>query len=73
MNPTDRVQQPLNAHDTRVLVGAAVGILVLLIVRLKMHAFLALTIGALLVGAGSGLPLDEVTAFYEAGVGGVLG
>ncbi|MDB5829905.1 MAG: gluconate transporter, partial [Variovorax sp.] len=75
MNPTDLMHQPLNAHDTQVLIVAAVGIgiLILLIVWLKMHAFLALTIGALFVGVGSGLPLDKVTASYEAGVGGVLG
>ncbi len=75
MNPTDLMHQPLNAHDTQVLVVAAAGIalLIVLIVWLKMHAFLALTIGALFVGVGSGLPLDKVTASYEAGVGGVLG
>src|SRR5690606_33501551 len=69
------MQQALNAQDTRVLVVAVIGIalLVLLIVWLKLHAFLALTIGALFVGAGSGMPLDKVTASYEAGVGGVLG
>lgn len=67
--------QTLNAHDTQVLLVAAIGIavLVFLIVRLKMHAFLALTIGALFVGVGSGIPLEKVTASYEAGVGGVLG
>ena len=65
----------LNAHDTQVLVVAAVGIaiIVLLIVALKLHAFLALTVGALFVGAGSGIPLAKVTASYETGVGGVLG
>ena len=65
----------LNAHDTQVLAVAALGIavIVLLIVWLKLHAFLALTIGALVVGAGSGIPLGKVTASYEAGVGGVLG
>ena len=65
----------LGAHDERVLVVAALGIalLVLLIVRLRLHAFLALTIGALFVGVGSGLPLDKITASYENGVGGVLG
>ena len=65
----------LNAHDTQVLVVAAVGIavIVLLIVWLKLHAFLALTVGALLVGVGSGIPLGKVTASYETGVGGVLG
>ena len=75
MNPADLMHQPLNAHDTQVLIVAAVGIaiLIVLIVWLKMHAFLALTIGALFVGVGSGLPLDKVTASYEAGVGGVLG
>lgn len=63
------------AHDTQVLVVAALGIalLVLLIVWLKLHAFIALTIGALFVGVGSGIPLEKVTGSYEAGVGGVLG
>jgi GntP family gluconate:H+ symporter len=65
----------LSAHDTQVLIVAAVGIaiVVLLIVVLKMHAFLALTIGSLFVGIGSGIALDKVTASYETGVGGVLG
>src|ERR1700756_4835586 len=65
----------LNAHDIQGLAVAAIGIalLVLLIVWLKLHAFLALTIGALFVGVGSGIPLEKVTASYEAGVGGVLG
>jgi GntP family gluconate:H+ symporter len=65
----------LNAHDTRVLVVAAIGIalIVVLIVWLKLHAFLALTLGALFVGVGSGIPLGKVTASYENGVGGVLG
>jgi GntP family gluconate:H+ symporter len=71
----DALHQALTAHDERVLVVAAlgIGILVLLIVWLRMHAFIALTIGALFVGLGSGLSPDKVTASYEAGVGGVLG
>ena len=65
----------LDAHDIQVLVVAAIGIaiIVVLIVWLKLHAFLALTVGALFVGAGSGIPLGKVTASYETGVGGVLG
>jgi len=65
----------LAAHDIQVLAVAALGIaiIVVLIVWLKMHAFLALTVGALVVGVGSGIPLGKVTASYEAGVGGVLG
>jgi gluconate:H+ symporter, GntP family len=65
----------LGGHDIQVLIVAAVGIaiVVLMIVFLKMHAFIALTIGALFVGIGSGIALDKVTASYETGVGGVLG
>src|SRR5262245_37796286 len=65
----------LTPHDVQVLIVAALGIalLVLFIVWLKLHAFIALTIGALFVGAGSGIPLEKVIGSYEAGVGGVLG
>jgi GntP family gluconate:H+ symporter len=65
----------LSSHDIQVLIVAAAGIaiVVLLIVFLKVHAFIALTIGALFVGIGSGIALDKVTASYETGVGGVLG
>ncbi|ANN76962.1 gluconate:H+ symporter [Bordetella flabilis] len=65
----------LTSHDIQVLIVAAVGIgiLVLLIVWLKLHAFIALTIGALFVGVGSGIPLEKVASSYEAGVGSVLG
>ncbi|MEP6842804.1 MAG: gluconate transporter, partial [Pseudolysinimonas sp.] len=57
-------EEPWAPHDTQVLVVAAIGIaiVVLLIVLVKFHAFLALTIGALFVGIASGIPLDKVTA-----------
>ena len=72
---TDLMNEPWNGHDTQVLVVAAIGIaiVVLLIVWAKMHAFLALSIGALFVGIASGIALDKVTTSYENGVGGVLG
>jgi len=72
---TDPSHEPWTGHDTRVLIMAAIGIaiVVLLIVWAKMHAFLALTIGSLFVGIASGISLDKVTASYETGVGGVLG
>jgi len=71
----DLAHPVLNAHDTQVLVVAAIGIalIVAMIVWLKLHAFIALTVGALFVGAGSGIPLGKVTASYETGAGGVLG
>lgn len=72
---TDQMHQPWAAHDTQVLVVAALGIalVVVLIVVAKMHAFLALTISSLLVGIFSGISLTKVTASFETGVGGVLG
>jgi GntP family gluconate:H+ symporter len=71
----DSVHAPWNGHDTRVLVVAVIGIaiVVVLIVWAKMHAFLALTIGAVFVGILSGIALSKVTMSYETGVGGVLG
>ncbi len=72
---TKAIHQPWSSHDTQVVIVAVIGILlvVALIVWLKLHAFLALTIGALFVGLGSGISLGAITTSYEAGVGGVLG
>ncbi|MDQ1608182.1 MAG: gluconate:H+ symporter, GntP family [Microbacteriaceae bacterium] len=71
----DPTREPWTSHDTLVLIVAAIGIalVVVLIIWLKLHAFLALTIAALLVGLGSGIGLEKVSASYQAGVGGVLG
>lgn len=71
----DNAHSPWTGHDTQVLIIAAIGIaiVVLLIVWLKMHAFLALTIASLFVGIGSGIALEKVPLSFETGVGGVLG
>ena len=70
-----KIHEPWGGHDTQVLVIAAIGIaiVVLLIVWLKMHPFLALTIGSLFVGIGSGIALGGVALSFETGVGAVLG
>ena len=49
------------------LVGIAV--IVVLITRFKIHPFLGLTIGALLVGAIAGMPMADVVASFSTGVG----
>ena len=71
----DNLNSPWAPHDTRLLVVAALGItlIVVLIVWLKVHAFLALTIGSLFVGVFSGTGEIGITKSYENGVGGVLG
>ncbi|MEU0336136.1 gluconate:H+ symporter [Streptomyces sp. NPDC006193] len=50
-----------------VLVGIAV--IVLLITKFKLHAFLALTIGSLALGAVAGAPLDKAIASFTTGLG----
>ncbi|AZQ73157.1 gluconate transporter [Streptomyces luteoverticillatus] len=50
-----------------VLVGIAV--IVLLISRFKLHAFLSLTVGSLVLGAVAGAPLDKVITSFTTGLG----
>ncbi|MER6069155.1 gluconate:H+ symporter [Streptomyces sp. NPDC001817] len=50
-----------------VLVGIAV--IVLLITKFKLHAFLALTIGSLTLGAVAGAPLDKAITSFTTGLG----
>lgn len=71
----EQINQPWAGHDTQVLVVTAIGIavVVLLITLLKMHGFLALTLGSLFVAIGSGIPLGDVAGVFESGVGEVLG
>jgi GntP family gluconate:H+ symporter len=60
------------ASGTGRLVLAAllgIGVIVVLITRFKVHPFLSLTIGALLVGAIAGLPMADTVASFSAGVG----
>ncbi len=55
-----------------VLVGA-IALIVFLIIRLKLHASIALVIAAFLVAIITGVPLSEVAGVIESGVGGTLG
>lgn len=70
-----KIHEPWAGHDTQALVVTVIGIaiVVLLIVKFTMHAFLALTIGSLFVGIGSGIPLGNVAGTFLDGVGDVLG
>jgi GntP family gluconate:H+ symporter len=57
------------------LILAAVSIigLILLIARFRCNAFVALAIASLSVGIGSGMPLANVAASFDGGVGKTLG
>lgn len=60
-----------DAGNTRLALAALAGIavIVLLITRWKVHAFLALTIGSGVLGAVAGAPLAKTVASYSAGLG----
>ncbi|MGY0066366.1 GntT/GntP/DsdX family permease [Streptomyces sp. QTS137] len=52
-----------------IAVLAGIAVIVVLITRFKLHAFLALTIGSLALGAFAGAPLDKVITSFSAGLG----
>ncbi|MFG2290103.1 gluconate:H+ symporter [Streptomyces sp. NPDC048595] len=52
-----------------IAVLAGIAVIVLLISRFKLHAFLSLIIGSLVLGAVAGAPLDKAIASFSAGLG----
>ncbi|OEJ27676.1 gluconate transporter [Streptomyces agglomeratus] len=48
---------------------AGIAVIVLLITKFKLHAFLALTIGSLALGAFAGAPLDKAITSFSTGLG----
>ncbi|GAA2934042.1 gluconate:H+ symporter [Streptomyces enissocaesilis] len=52
-----------------IAVLAGIAVIVLLITKFKLHAFLALTIGSLALGAFSGAPLDKAISSFSTGLG----
>ncbi|MBM7170315.1 gluconate transporter [Streptomyces sp. G44] len=52
-----------------IAVLAGIAVIVLLITKFKLHAFLALTVGSLGLGAFAGAPLDKAIASFTAGLG----
>ncbi len=63
-----------HAHDTRLLLVALAGIvlIVILIAAFDFHPFLALILGSALVGFGSGVASATVISNFEDGVGATL-
>ncbi|UUN25968.1 GntP family permease [Streptomyces sp. FIT100] len=52
-----------------IAVLAGIAVIVLLITKFKLHAFLALTIGSLALGALAGAPLDKTIVSFSTGLG----
>lgn len=51
---------------------AAIGLIVLLVVKFRVHSFLALMLASFVVGAGAGMPLSSIADSFEKGMGGTL-
>lgn len=62
------------ADPTRLMVAAAVGIIVLLvlIIRFKLHPVLSMMVSAIIIGIGAGMPLSMISDTVEKGVGKTL-
>ncbi|MFF3327105.1 gluconate:H+ symporter [Streptomyces sp. NPDC002889] len=52
-----------------IAVLAGIAVIVLLITKFRLHAFLALTIGSLALGAFAGAPLDKTIVSFSTGLG----
>ncbi|MER5834173.1 gluconate:H+ symporter [Streptomyces sp. NPDC002130] len=52
-----------------IAVLAGIAVIVLLITKFKLHAFLSLTLGSLALGAIAGAPLDKVLTSFSTGLG----
>ena len=62
------------AEPSRLLIAAAVGIilLLLLIIKFKIHPVLSLLISALFIGLGAGMPVLTLVSTVEKGAGETL-
>ena len=62
------------AEPSRLLIAAAVGILLLLllIIKFKLHPVLSLLIAAMFIGLGAGMPVPTLVNTVEKGAGETL-
>ena len=62
------------ADPTRLMIAAAVGICVLLIliIKFKFHPVLSMMVSAIIIGVGAGMPLTMISDTVEKGVGKTL-
>ena len=62
------------AESARLLIAAGTGIilLLLLIIKFKIHPILSLLISALVIGLGAGMPVPTLVSTVEKGAGDTL-
>ncbi|MEU7785886.1 MULTISPECIES: gluconate:H+ symporter [unclassified Amycolatopsis] len=58
-------------HDTRLIAATvvAIAVIVVLITKVKLHPFLSLVLGSLVLGLTAGMPVDKLLKSFTTGVG----
>ncbi|VVJ24711.1 Gluconate transporter family protein [Amycolatopsis camponoti] len=58
-------------HDTRLIAATvvAIAVIVVLITKVKLHPFLSLVLGSLVLGLTAGMPVDKLLKSFSSGVG----
>ncbi|MEV0980217.1 gluconate:H+ symporter [Streptomyces sp. NPDC049915] len=71
MLAADKVEPITSAGHAQlgIAVLAGIAVIVLLITKFKLHAFLSLTLGTLVLGAVAGAPLDKAITSFTTGLG----
>jgi len=61
-------------NPTRLVIAALTGLVILLalIIRFKVPAMIAILVGAVLIGLGAGMPLEQIVKAVDDGVGNTL-
>jgi D-serine transporter len=52
---------------------ASIALIIFLIMKVRLHAFIALVIACFVVGFGAGMPVAKIISTLESGIGGTLG
>jgi len=61
-------------NPTRLVIAAVVGLILLLvlIIKFKIQAMIAILVGAILIGLGAGMPFDQIVTSVNDGIGNTL-
>ncbi|KAA8552451.1 MULTISPECIES: GntT/GntP/DsdX family permease [Pseudomonas] len=51
----------------------SIALIIILIMKVRLHAFMALVIACFVVGFGAGMPVSKIISTLESGIGGTLG
>ncbi|WLG86888.1 gluconate:H+ symporter [Pseudomonas cucumis] len=51
----------------------SIALIIFLIMKVRLHAFIALVIACFVVGFGAGMPVSKIISTLESGIGGTLG